>query len=77
MISISICCPISSSAGTKEFQEGNCFWNSYVLDIEHDTIDEECDSYSATIPNSLDDNGRTHYMVSPPALLLSMLYRSV
>ena len=27
----------SSSLGTKKFQEGNCFWNSYVLLSQHDT----------------------------------------
>ena len=28
----------SSSVGTKKFQEGNSFWNSYVLRNQHDVI---------------------------------------
>ena len=31
--------PKSSTVGTEEFQEGNYFWNSYVLRLEHVTSD--------------------------------------
>lgn len=27
----------SSYLGTKKFQKGNCFWNSYILQRQHDT----------------------------------------
>ncbi len=29
--------PKSSTLGTKKFQKGNYFWNSYVLRSQHDT----------------------------------------
>ena len=29
--------PKSSSLGTKKFQEGNYFWNSYIQRIQHNT----------------------------------------
>ncbi|WP_418801627.1 hypothetical protein, partial [Porphyromonas sp.] len=74
----------SSSLGTEKFQEGNSFWNSYVLEREHDTIASATRLHTPAPlrlqlelprhPSLLlkNDNGRTHYMVSPPALLLSM-----
>ena len=33
--------PKSSSLGTKKFQKGNYFWNSYVLRIQRNTSDED------------------------------------
>ena len=34
----------SSSLGTKKFQEGNYFWNSYALRNQHDTNSVNDDS---------------------------------
>ena len=31
----------SSSLGTKKFQEGNQFWNSYVQQVQHDKNSED------------------------------------
>ena len=43
----------SSSLGTKKFQEGNYFWNSYVLRNQHDTNGEGSTVYMETTEPSI------------------------
>ena len=66
-----------SSLGTKKFQEGNCFWNSYIRGIEYDTIDADSTPPQLS-PPKLSRRQRADSLPGEPArtIVLSMLYRS-